>query len=153
MDEHLAFTGHGGEFFRSGQDGMQARWSGDIITGAHLTIVPEGNAMPRDVWRINVDSYKRMPRALTNRPGNPPIRSAPGCDLFAIGLPRPIGERSGWIWHLIDRDGKTWQFPGKDNGEFISPFEVVGFAEGGKTIVAHDRTKLFAFPVSTIKGN
>jgi hypothetical protein len=150
MDEHIAFTGRGGEFFRSGQDGAKSGWSGDLIVGAHLTIVPEGQAAARDLWRIKVDPKRRIPGALTNRPGNPPVRPAPGCDLFAIGLPRPTGQVSGWIWHLIDRQGTTWQFPGEDNGEFISPFDVVGFAEGGKTIVAHDRTKLFAFSVSAI---
>jgi hypothetical protein len=50
----------------------------------------------------------------------------------------------------MDNDGSTWRFPGEDNDEFISPFEVVGFAESGKTIVAYDTKRLFAIPVATI---
>jgi len=153
MDELVAFTGHGGEFLRCGQNGARSKFvSGDQITGAHLTIVPEGEGPPHDVWRITVDPNKPMPGMLTNRPGNPPLRMSPNGNLFAIGLPRPVGKLSGCIWHLINREGSTWQLPGEDNGEYVSPYELAGFADNGKLIVAYDRTRLFAFPVSEV-GN
>ena len=69
-----------------------------------------------------------------------------------LGIPPPAGETVGWMWHLIDRDGNKWPFPGEDNGKFITPFEVVGFAEGGKSIIAYDDNRLFSLPVVTIKG-
>jgi hypothetical protein len=150
MGEEIAFTGLGGEFFRCGADGVKANWSGDQITGAHLTIVPEGDEAPRDLWRIKAEPDPRRPSPIPNLPGSPPLRPGPGCRLFAIGLPRPEGEQRGWIWHLIDRDGNTWKFPGKVSGKWYSPYDVAGFAENGKTIIAYDKTRLFALPVSTI---
>jgi hypothetical protein len=152
MDEQIAFTGRGGEFFRCGQDGVRSKsMSGDQITGAHLTIVPEGNGPPRDIWRINVDPNGPKPGLLTNRPGNPPLRMSLDGKLFAIGLPRPAGERSGVIWHLINRDGATWRLPGADTNTFMGPYQVVGFAQNSQTIVAHDEKRLFAIPLSAIQ--
>ncbi|MCI0335015.1 MAG: hypothetical protein L0228_17545, partial [Planctomycetes bacterium] len=148
MGEQIAFTGRGGEFFRCGQDGVRSKsWTADLITGAHLTIIPEGDGPEHDVWRIKVDPKD------PEFSGTPPLRPAPCCELFAIGLPRKTGKRTGWIWHLIDRQGKTWPFPGADNGQYLSPFEVVGFAEGGKTVIAHNAKRLFAFPVATITNS
>ena len=87
MDELLVFTGRGGEFFRSGQDGVRSKgFSGDVITGAHLTIVPEGNELPRDIWRLTVGPKEPRPGMLTNRPGNPPVRMsemATICDWYS----------------------------------------------------------------------
>jgi hypothetical protein len=51
---------------------------------------------------------------------------------------------------LINREGKKWRFPGRDNGHYISPYEVAGFADNGKKIVAYDSTRLFTLPVATI---
>lgn len=150
MHEQIAFTGRGGEYFRSGQTGIKTNWY-DMTVGAHFTIVSDGDGSARDLWRIAADPKAKLPGALTNLPGNPPLCVGPECEIIAIGFPRPAGEKSGWIWHLVDRDGNKWRFPGEDNGEFISPFDVVGFAEGGKTIVAHDAKRLFPFPVATVK--
>lgn len=110
MSEEIAFTGRGGEFYRCGQTGSRTRGY-DTVVGAHLTIVPSGDAAEVDVWRIIVDPKGKIPGALTNRPGDPPLRYDPTSDMFAIGLPRPAGERSGFVWHLMNREGKAWQFP------------------------------------------
>jgi hypothetical protein len=151
MDELIVFTGRGGEFFRAGQDGVRSKgFSGDLINGAHLTIVPEGNDGPRDIWRLTIRPNKRRQVMLTNRPGNPPVRMSPDGELFAIGIPRPPGERSGCFWHLMTRDRKSWRFPGEDNGAYVSPYELVGFAGDGKVIVAYDAEQLFALPISEI---
>ena len=151
MDELIAFTGRGGEFFRSGQDGLRSkRWSGDQITSAHLTVVPGGQRPPHDLWRLTLDPKGPVPGMMTNRPRNPPIRMGPNANLFAIGIPRPAGERSGANWHLINRDRQKWRFPAVDNGGYISPYGVAGFADNGKNIVAYDSTRLFTLPVSAI---
>ena len=68
-------------------------------------------------------------------------------------LTRAAGEKPGWIWHLMDRDGNKWRFPGRDNGAYISPYDVAGFADNGKKIVAYDSTRLFTLPVSAIMVN
>lgn len=149
MAEQIGFTGQGGEFFRCGQDGERGRWSGDQVTGAHMTLVTEGY-VDHDLWRITVDASGRMPGMLTNLPGNPPVRPSPNGDLFAIALPRPAGERSGGFWHLIDRAGKKWRFPVPDTESYIAPFDLAGFAENGKSLVGFDSTRLFIFPTESV---
>lgn len=151
MDEKIEFTGRGGEFYRCGQTGAKTHGY-DAVVGAHLTLVPEDGGAASDLWRIKVDPKGPKPGLLTNRPGNPPLRMSPDGSLFAIGLPRPAGERSGVIWHLINREGRTWRFPGEDNGQFVSPHDLAGFADNGKLIVAYDTTRLFVFPTSTVKN-
>jgi hypothetical protein len=149
MDEQFGFTGRSGEFFRCGQTGMETRGY-DAVVGAHLTLIPDGNGPESHLWRISVDPNGPRPGMLTNRPGNPPVRMRPDANLFAIAIPRPAGQTSGAIWHLINREGKKWRFPGRDNGHYISPYEVAGFADNGKKIVAYDSTRLFTLPVATI---
>jgi hypothetical protein len=151
MDEQIAFTGRGGEFFRCGQDGVQAKWSGDQITGAHLTVVPgDAKSPPRDLWRIAVDpkDFKRIP--MLNQPGYPSVHLSPDGNLFAVRIPQPPAGSPGLIWTLVDRDGHQWRCPGKENKNNISPYNVVGFAGAGRSIVAYDEKQLFAVPVVSI---
>jgi hypothetical protein len=151
MDELFQFTGRGGEFIRTGQDGVPSKMiTGNTVTGAHLTIVPEGNGRPQDLWRITVGPKGSRPGMLTNRPGNPPVHMSQDSELFAIGLPRPAGERSGCFWHLMNRQGKAWRLPGKDNQEYVSPYELAGFADNDRLIVAYDTSRLFTIPVSNV---
>jgi hypothetical protein len=157
IDEQFAFTGKGGEFFRAGATAAKSKHGigGDLTIGTHITMFP-GNAtsQAKDVWRYNIDRDGSKPGAFTNRPiGFPSVRFDPSCNLFIIGLTRPAGEKPGWIWHLIDRDGNKWPFPGRDNGAYYSPYQVVGFADGGKSIIAYDDKRLFSLPVAAIKGD
>ena len=69
---------------------------------------------------------------------------------FAMRLPRLAGERWRLFWHLIDRDGRTWPFPGPDADLYDSPWRVVGFADKDSKIICYDRNRLFAVPVSEI---
>jgi hypothetical protein len=150
MDENIGFTGRGGEFYRCGLDGRRSKWlEGGEVFGAHLTLVPDSGGAPTDLWRVTVDPKKSWLRPLIH-PGNQQFYMSPDASLFAISLSRPQGEKRGVIWHLIDRKERLWRFPGKDNGEFVSPFELAGFAEGGKTFVGYDKSRLFAFPVSAV---
>lgn len=152
MDETFQFTGPGGEFYRCGQSGLKTRGY-DIVVGAHLSIVPEGDAPEIDLWRLKLGSDELRPGAMTNRPGNPPVHMSPDGQLFAIGLPRKAGERSGFHWHLMDRAGTTWRFPTKDNEEYVSPYDVAGFADNGQVIVGYDSKQLFTVPISTIQAD
>jgi hypothetical protein len=63
----------------------------------------------------------------------------------------PVGS-SGLIWNVVDRNGHQWRCPGKENKDNVSPYDVVGFANGGATIVAYDKKQLFAIPVESIKA-
>jgi hypothetical protein len=151
MNDEFGFTSNGGEFWRLCT--ISGRTNGyDFAVGAFLAIVP-GNptSEPKDVWRFEVDSNGKKPGAFTNVPTGMPLRHSRDCTLFALGLPRPVGARSGFFWHLLDRDGHKWKFPGTDTDDYISPYDIVGFAEDGKSIVAYDKTRLFIMPVTSIK--
>lgn len=146
FDQRFAFTGRGGELIRWGQTGVETTGY-DAVIGAHLTIIPDRPGPVDDVWRIVVRNRDELPGSLTNRPGNPPLFVGPQGSFFALGIPRPRGQTSGWVWHLITRDGRTWRLPGEDSGAFVSPYKVVGFADGGCLIIARDETRIFAIPV------
>ena len=45
----------------------------DMVVGAHLTIVPNGDEAEVDLWRLKLDPNDPRPGAMTNRPGNPPV--------------------------------------------------------------------------------
>lgn len=144
MREQLAFTGNGGEFVRYGQDGHRGRFSGDVISGSHLTIVPDGHGAARDVWRLVLEPEQRLGES------SPRMHMNSGAKLFAIALPRISGERVHYSWHLMDRTGKAWRFPGADTKEYLSPYDVAGFALEGEVIVGHDAKRIFAVPAASI---
>ena len=55
-------------------------------------------------------------------------------------------QRAGRVRLAFDRPRKkAVHIPAQTKDEYISPYNVVGFAEGGKTIVAYDAKRLF-FP-------
>ncbi len=144
MSEQFAFTGEEGEFIRWGATGKKTRGYDQSI-GAHLTVTSGKDEPAKDIWRTrqNVGAMA----------GFPPVRIGPKYQWFAIGLPRPLPTKiHGYVWHLIDRSGKKWQFPGNDTGKYFSPYEVVGFASRGKTIVAYDTNRLFAIPAKTVQA-
>jgi hypothetical protein len=150
MDETFAFTGDKGEFLRFGQTGEKTRGY-DRVAGAHLELYPSGLGAPKDVWRLHIEPGGPISGAMTNRM---PVRSLlPNStfDLFAIPLPRPPGKRSGFFWHLIDRNGTTWKFPGADNDGYYAPWRVVGFADNDSMVVCYDENRLFAVPVCSIQ--
>jgi hypothetical protein len=151
MDEQIFFTGRGGEFIRCGQDGVRSKHvSGSKVTGAHLTIDPGGKGRPNDIWRITVDEPDRNPGLIIHLAGGGPLRATTDTNLFAVALPKIDGSRVQGHWHLMDRAGRTWKFPGADSGKYIYPYELVGFADNGQKIIAYDYSRLFSIPISSI---
>ena len=152
MEERLFFTGSDGEFMRVGCDGQQRRSERLLTTGVHFQIYPNGDREPKELWDIHVDSNDPQLRGKRI----PDLRffySSADCELFVFGLPRQVQPPAGSIFHLMDRKGNLWRMPGDDNGKFLAPYEFVGFAEAGKSVVAHDGKRLFSLPVSTIKDS
>lgn len=147
MREQLAFTGNGGELVRFGQDGVRSKhWTADIITDAHLTIVPEGFGPPRNVWRIELGVGQRLGE------WTPPLHVNSGAKLFVIALPQFSDHRNLYRWHLMDRTGKAWRFPGaeSDPNSSVAPYDVAGFALEGEQIVGYDATRIFTVRVASI---
>ncbi len=110
MNEQFAFTGRGGNFVRWGATGMKTRGYDQSI-GAHFTLVSGKDKPAKDIWRIKRPYHVAL--------GVSPVCLGPKCNLFAIRLPKPPGADSSSSWHLMNREGKTWQFPGKDIREYL----------------------------------
>jgi hypothetical protein len=69
---------------------------------------------------------------------------------FAVALPRDVGK-PGFRCFLFDREGKRWPIARiDDKPQAVSPYYSLVIANGGKTIVAYDSTRLFTLPVSAI---
>lgn len=153
MGDQFGFTGNGGEFWRFGTiSGAVEKNRYDFAVGAYLTIIPgDTSSAPKDVWRFVAEPPSPEPKAFTNLPTHMPLRANRDATLFAIGLPRPAENIPGFVLHLMNRDGTTWPFPGADAKEYISPYRVVGFADNGKCLIAHNKRQLFSIPVAAIK--
>jgi hypothetical protein len=96
-DEQTQFTGRGGEFVRSGQNGVRSkRWTADIVTDAHITIVPHGLAPERKVWQMVGGSDQ-----LGNLHSMPALYLSPDSQLFATSLPRTKDGSFRYAWHLM----------------------------------------------------
>jgi hypothetical protein len=150
MAEIVRFTGHDSEFMRIGSEGKP--WANGMLpTDFRFQFFTSGNAKPEDVWSVHFDPNDR-----TIRRECPDIRFiyfSSDYKYFAFGLPRPNQPPAGEIFHLMDRTGHLWKLPGKDNGEYFSPYEVVGFVDNGKSIIAHDSRRLFAIPISAVMSD
>lgn len=147
MGEQIQFTGNQGEFIRVGVKGKQRGFSGLARVGAYFQIVPTGKDKPEFIWRVQVDAANPK----DSRYGfQPPLIASPNFNLFTIGLPRAEGPH-GTIVHLLDRHRKLWKLSLQDNGEYFSPYHVVGFAKQGKVIIGHEQNRLLATPVASIQ--
>jgi hypothetical protein len=112
----------------------------------------KGDAKPETLWDVHFDTSdpSRTPKQV---PNTQHFYFSPDYQLFAFGMPSPKAPPTGDIFHLMDRRGHLWKMPGEDNGAYYSPYEVVGFTDGGKSIIAHDTHRLFTIPVSAIEDD
>lgn len=150
-DESIQFTGNGGEFVRFGRDGHKSpRITADIVTGAHLTIVPDDGGRPRDVWHVDTSSDNKDGRLSDGGIPSSSFFMAGKGHLFAIPTSQFIDEQYRMTWRLMDRTGKAWNLPGEDTGEYEKPYSLAGFAGRGKLLVAYDKTRLFTVPVDAV---
>ncbi len=148
MSERIAFTGRRGEFLRVGAAGIQPPYSGLTLNEQYIAIVPDGENYAQHVWHQHADWSKAEEGRKFGRMSC--VTWSPKFDLFTIGLPRQEGPY-GDIMHLVDRERHLWRMPGVDSGGYLAPYHVVGFAQGGDTIVAYDETRLLAIPVSAVQ--
>jgi hypothetical protein len=114
-----------------------------------VQLVPDGTGEPKDLWAVH-GQISETELKISAMPPRSRVLFSPDFSLFTIVLSRKTGP-AGLIYHLTDRDHHLWRMPGEDNGEYSSPYEVVGLADNGKTIIANDAKKLFAIPVAVIQ--
>lgn len=148
LADRLVFTGHRGEVVRVGLTGVGIAGIADGGNGSRIEVIPDGEADQFDVVRF-AKPYKPTDD-LRKRIRYPPVRVAPDGSLFATAFPR-AGEKPGYIYRLIDRDGNRWSLGDHDESLAVSPYYVLAIAGGGRIIVACDESQLFSIPVATIK--
>lgn len=149
MKEAITFTGHRGEFLRVGAAGVQGGAQGLTLTEQYVGLVPDGRMHMQRFWWFRPEPPGMESMASTSGGGSHVIWS-PDLQLFTIGLARPQAP-FGAIMHLSDRRRQLWKLPGEETKEYVSPYRVAGFALGGKSIIAYDKTRLFAIPVAAIQ--
>ena len=149
ISEIVRFTGRRGEFIRVGADGVQGQMQGLLATGFHFQIFKNGNLQPLELCGIKFDSEDQS-KIERGSPDLQTMQFSPDYEQFVFGLSRTPQPPAGTIMHLMDRHKNLWRLPDKDSGEYVSPYDVVGFAQDGKTIIANDKKRLFALPVSAI---
>ncbi len=148
MSESIKFTGHRGEFIRVGAAGVQGNFSGLHLVEQYVALVPDGRVHMQRFWQQRADPPGTQSNVRMGSMHN--IVWAPDFQLFTIGLPRQEGPH-GEIMHLANRQRHFWKMPGGDTGGYISPYQVAGFALGGKSLIAYDETRLFALPIAAIQ--
>jgi hypothetical protein len=148
LSERVAFTGDGGELVRTGTTPIHLYEYADGGNGTYVALVPDGSGSQRDIFR-----FVRPRKAIDDwqmRKDYPPVRWSSDAFLFAVAQPRG-GDRPGFRYLLIDRNGQRWPFGTDDDAHYISPYHVIAIANGGKTIVGCDDTNLFSLPIASIQ--
>jgi hypothetical protein len=142
FSEECFFTGNGGELIR-----IPPRY-GPVKGMKFITLVPDGTDRQREVipWPI-MPSYSfppkfgRYPAANMSRDGR----------LFALAFMRE-SRVPGYRFFLVDREARKIELAPDDESVHVSPYHVIAIANGGKTIVACDDSRLFSIPIEKIKN-
>ena len=149
--DQFEFTGRGGEFMQYGIVGVRYDHL-DGMTGAYLTIAPDGDGPPQDLVRFTQTPRDGSLIALSERPYYPAVIHDPKFALFAMALSRASKEHPGFLYHLIDRAGRQWPVSSDDESQYLAPAYLLTFANSGRTIVARNNSQLFLMPVSAMKS-
>jgi hypothetical protein len=148
--DQFIFTGNGGEVVRLGITGIQPLGYGDGTYGAYIELIPDGEGPSRDICGFGNPSSSDDD---WHSHSYQPAVSNSDCTLFAMALPRKQGQRPGFDFHLIDRDGTAWSLGEGESGQFVSPYIPMAFADNDQTIVARSGSQLFSIPVAAIKAS
>ncbi|QDT71762.1 hypothetical protein I41_09220 [Lacipirellula limnantheis] len=149
MNEAIIFTGHRGEFLRVGASGIQGPGQGLTVREQYVGLVPDGRVHMQRFWH---HTHPTGQDSMVSRPGGgSQVLWSPDLQLFTIGLARPQGPH-GAVMHLADRHRHLWRLPGEETEDYVSPYQVAGFALDGESIISYDKSRLFSLPVSAIKA-
>jgi hypothetical protein len=149
MAEKILFTGRDGEIVRIGVEGESFSKAPINLATGYFQVYANGDAEPVDLYRAKLSS---LDQATVGR--FPDLRflfCSPGCELFAFTLQRPVVPPVVLDCYLMDRHKNLWRIPGKDAQKYFSPFEVVGFAENGESIIGHDGKRMFSVTVKALQ--
>jgi hypothetical protein len=142
ISEEWLFTGNGGELIR-----VPPRY-GPVTGMKYISLIPDGAEPAHEIFpwpilppRTFPSKFGRYPAASVSRDGR----------LFALAFPRE-GRVPGYQFFLVDREGHKSDFAPNDASMHVSPYNVIAIANGGKTIVACDESRLFSIPIEKIKN-
>jgi hypothetical protein len=146
LADRLVFTGRKGEAVRIGIS-LSYRESLDGGNGTRIDVIPDGDSANFEIARF-AKPYKETDD-LQKRGRYPPVRVSSDGSLFAMAFPR-AGDKPGYCYRLIDREGNQWSLGPDDQSLAVSPYYILAIA-GSHTIVACDDARLFSIPVAAIK--
>jgi hypothetical protein len=148
ITDRYYFTGRQSEVIKTGIIGFQSEHV-DNMVGGHLSVIA-----PRiDDSRMIAFFKRESKRSSSARLGQlyPSVCCSPDFQLFVVAWPKEDKHLSGYHYDLVDRNGKRWPFPDPDDGEYLSPYRVLGFVNDGKNLLGYRDGKLFAVSVDSIK--
>jgi hypothetical protein len=144
--DRFVFSSRAEEIFRIGVAPMREGFYWDGGNGSYLSILPADGAPERELVRFDKPSSRNpfVPY--------PPTQASGETGRFVTAFPR-AGEKAGYRFCLVDREGIRTEL-GKDNESLpVSPYWVVAFADHGEMLVGHDGTRLFSLPLKTALGD
>lgn len=147
--DRFQFTGRAGELVRAGIVGLRYE-AVDNMVGGKLEVIPDGDGPGEMLVKFRFDPRDPTLPRMPDRPKYPLPVADSRFERFAVALPRRNAMRAGLAYHLIDRKGGDWEFPGVDGGNYITPFQVLAFVDQDRRILARSDTQLFSFPVEAI---
>lgn len=147
--DRFQFTGRAGELVRVGIVGLRYEAVDDMV-GGELEIIPDGDGPGKMLVKFRFDPHDPTLPQMPDRPRYPLPVADSRFERFAVALPRRNAMRAGLAYHLIDRKGGDWEFPGVDGSDYIEPFQVLAFVDQDRRILAHSDTQLFSFPLEAV---
>lgn len=143
--DQFVFTGQGGEVVRASSTG---RGFFDGINN-YLTTIPAGDGPVVDLYRFQKRPWPRE-KYRTRKP-YPAVRFSKDGLLIAIALPRE-GQKLGYRYWIMDRNGNRWSCGPDDPSLFVSPYHVIALADNGRQVIACDGVQLFSVPVAKLQS-
>jgi hypothetical protein len=148
VTDRYYFTGNQSEVVKTGIVGFQSEHVDNMI-GGHLSLIA-----PQVEDSHMIAFFKREPKGSSSARSRqlcPPVCCSPDFQFFVVAWPKEDKHLSGFHYHLADRSGNRWPLPDPDNGEYLSPYRVLGFVNDGKHLLGYRGGKLFTVPVAAIK--
>lgn len=144
--DRFEFTGRGGEFVQYGIIGVRYDHL-DKMAGAYLTLVSEGDEPPRDLVRFDWRPQSSLQAKLAERPYYPAVLHDGQFETFMMPLPRASTDHPGFLYHMIDRQGRRWPLTADDESKYLAPATILAVVNNGQIAIARNETTLFTMPL------
>ncbi len=143
--DQFVFTSNGEEVVRAS---CRGKGFFDGINNC-LETIPDGKEPLITLSRFQKRPWPR--KKYRSKKPYPPIRIDKDGSLFAVALPRE-GEKLGYRYWLLDREGNKWSCGPDDSTLYVSPFHVIALADKGQQVIACNEVQLFSIPVATLQN-